>query len=464
LPAAWAEGLPAAIASLWAGLPLLESWDAAQGWQPGEAVGNPYPSANLLALLLLERLPKGAWARPDAMAHWVVERHPCWRKPESAERGPRSAGKDGALRPPRSAIRNFLLGIAYPLRLLQATKDAEGNPLIRLSPLGRWVLGLGETPPAPAAFPQTLLVQPNLEILVYRQGLTPDLIARLARFAAWKGLGAACTLQLQPETVYRALEAGDTFESILQTLDRHGMKGTPAPVVESLRTWANKRERLSVYPSAALFEFATPEDLNEALARGLPAVRLTERLAVVPDENSIDYRHFRLTSTRDYALPPEKCVDIEADGVTLSVDLTRSDLLLESELERFAEILPQASLNGRRLYRLTPATLAAGRQNGLTLSVLEAWFQQRSRQPLSPAARLLLTAPDAPSLDLHKQWILHVASADIADGLQQWPASRALIQGRLGPTALVVAEEQIAALQQCLHALALSVRLEQRGT
>ena len=49
-----------------------------------------------------------------------------------------------------------------------------------------------------------------------------------------------------------------------------------------------KRDRISVYPSAALFEFATPEDLTEALARGLPAVRLTDRLAVVPNEERID--------------------------------------------------------------------------------------------------------------------------------------------------------------------------------
>jgi hypothetical protein len=344
--------------------------------------------------------------------------------------------------------------------LLQATKDAEGNHLIRLSPLGRWVLGVGESPPAPAAFPQTLLVQPNLEILVYRQGLTPALIARLGRFAAWKGLGAACTLQFQPETVYRALEAGETFETILQTLERHGMKSTPAAVMDALRTWANKRERLSVYPSAALFEFATLEDLNDALARGLPAVRLTDRLAVVPNEGNIDYRHFRLTSTRDYALPPEKCVDIDPDGVTLSVDVTRSDLLLESELERFAEIVPQPSLNGRRLYRLTPATLASGRQNGLTLPVLEAWFQQRSRQPLSPAARLLLTAADTPPLDMQRQWILHVASPDIADGLQQWPGTRSLIHSRLGPMALVVDQEHVGVLEERLRGLAITVRLE----
>src|SRR5581483_2948313 len=114
-----------------------------------------------------------------------------------------------------------------------------GQWAVRLSPLGRWLLGLAKEPEAAPAFPQTLLVQPNLEILAYRQGLTPALIAKLAHFAAWKGLGAACLLQLQPESVYRALEAGFTFETILQTLEQHGTRAVPAPVIDSLRTWAN---------------------------------------------------------------------------------------------------------------------------------------------------------------------------------------------------------------------------------
>jgi len=73
------------------------------------------------------------------------------------------------------------------------------------------------------------------------------------------------------------------------------------------------------------------EDLDDALSR--VCRRLDSRaLAVVANEAVIDYRHFRLNGTRDYGLPPEKCVDIEPDGVTLTVDPERSDLLVETEL------------------------------------------------------------------------------------------------------------------------------------
>src|SRR5262249_23281434 len=157
-----------------------------------------------------------------------------------------------------------------------------------------------------------------------------------------------------------------TFEALLQTLERHGMRPTPAPVIESLRTWSNKRDRISVYGAAALLEFATLEDLNEALQRGLPGVRLSDRLALVAQEDAIDYRNFGLTGPRDYSLPPEKCVTVELDGVSLMVDLARSDLLVETELPRFAERVASPSTNGRHYYRLTPASLAGGRANGLT--------------------------------------------------------------------------------------------------
>jgi hypothetical protein len=445
LPASWADGLPAALASLWAALPAIDRGNPLDGW-PGPAAGggNPYPSAVLLALVLLSRLPGDAWADPAAIEQWIVARHPYWTG-ESVRPSRR-----------RSWLPGFLLGFAYQLRLLQAAKGRDGGWVVRLSPFGRWLLGIQDEPPALPQFPQTLLVQPNLEVVAYRQGLTPGLVATLSRFATWKSFGAACTLQMQPESVYRALEMGLTFESIVQTLERHGMRAVPTALVDSLRTWSDKRERIAVYPSATLFEFPTADDLNEALARGLPATRLGERLAVAATENGVDYRHFRLTGTRDYRLPPEKCIEVGDDGVTLSIDLARSDLLVDTELQRFAERVEAA--NGRPHYRLTPASLTAGRDRGVTLRGLEEWFLQRTGQPLPPAARLLLLGDQIPPGALKETLVLHVAAPEVADGLMQWPATRALIQERLGPTALAVEPDHADELRRRLQGLGLTVK------
>src|SRR5262249_8346861 len=270
-------------------------------------------------------------------------------------------------------------------------------------------------------------------------------------------LGAACILQLGPESIYRALESGLTFEAIVQCLEQHSTRATPPTVIESLRTWADKRDRITIYPAAALLEFNGPEELDEALARGVPAMRLSDRLAVIADEGGIDYRHFRLIGTRDYGLPPEKCVEVAADGVTLSIDVSRSDLLLETELPRFAERLEKPAANGRREYRLTPASLAAGKIAGASLATLEAWFQQRTGQPLSPAARLLLVASELPAPELRRHLVLHVATPELADGLVQWPETRILIAARMGPTALAIAEENATKLRFRLQALGMSL-------
>jgi hypothetical protein len=438
IPQTWEQGLTAGLEALWLDLFRLSCWNPRDGWRGDPGGGNPFPSAYLLAFLLLARLPEEAWARPASLETWLTEQHPYWQG---------ESMRPSRLRP---WLETFLLGVAYHLRLVQA-RWADDAWLVRLAPLGRWLLGLAEEPRLDSVHTQTLLVQPNLEIIAYRQGLTAGLISRLTQVAAWKSLGAACTLQLEPETVYRALESGQTFEGIRLTLEQHATRAIPPAVLDSLRTWANKRDRITVYPSATLMEFSSAEDLNEALARGLPATRISDTLAVVASEEAIEYRHFRLAGTRDYALPPEKCVLVEDDGVTLAVDLARADLLLETELPRFAELLPGPSGNGQRQYRLTPQSLTAAREQGLTLPTLETWFVQRTGEPLPPAARLLLTADQTPAPRLQRHLVLEVASPELADGLWQWPATRELLAARLGPTALVVPEDQAEQLRQQLR-------------
>jgi hypothetical protein len=445
LPADWTEDLPAVLAALWQTLPHMRDWNPQEGWRQSEQAGNPFLSAGLLSLLLLARLPAENWTTPAIVQDWIHLHHPFWTA--------------DAVRPSRQAdwMSPFLLGLAYQLRMVQAARTAEGALAVRLSPLGRWLLGLAAAGPAQPAFPRTLLVQPNLEIVAYRQGLTPGLIVFLARIASWQSLGSVCLLQLGPESVYRGLEGGLTFETILQTLEKHGTRPTPTAVIDSLRTWSDKRDRITIYPSAALLEFGTKEELDGALVRGFPGVRIGDCLAVVPSESSIDYSLFRLISSRDYAARPEQCVEVGEDGVTLTVDVTRSDLLLESELSRFAESIDRPSANGRRRYRLTPSSIAAARSGGMNWQLLDTWFQQRTGLPAPPAALLLMTAGQESSPNLRRHVVLEVASEALADGLMQWPQSRQLIAVRLGPTALSVPEQDIEALRQLLAQLGMSV-------
>lgn len=449
LPASWEEGLPATLAGLWSACLHLDGWDPIKGWKgkPAAGLGNPFPSAYLLLFTLLAQLPSDAWANPEELQAWLWEHHPYW-----ANENVRPSQR-------RNWVNAFLLGVAFQMRWVQATRDKAGVTYVRLSPMGRWLLGKEDKAPQPASFGQTMLVQPNLEIVTYRQGLTPMLIAQLSRFAGWTSLGAACLLQLGPDSVYRGLESGMNLTAILQALERSSMRALPPAVVDSLQTWAGKRERITIYPSATLFEFASEEDLNDAIARGVAAIRISDRLAAVASEGGIDFKHFRLMGSRDYALPPEKCIEVASDGVTLSIDITRADLLVETELRRFAEPVEVNGQSGPRQYRLTPTSLATGRDSGFGLRALEEWFPQRTGQPVSAAARLLVAGSQLPPAEVHRRFVLHVATPDLADGMVQWPGTRALIESRLGPTTLAVAEENLSLLRERLATLGMQVQI-----
>ncbi len=425
---AWDGPLAALLAELFTSLPLVESWDPLAGYAPSDNGLSPTPTAGFLALLLARE-----FVTPDAVAEWLWSHHPSW-----AGAIPNDAVKDTGA----GWVRGYLLGVAFPLGLIEVSGD-----LLRLSPFGRHLLLGVKEPAAPPAFPQTLMVQPNAEVLAYRQGLTPGLIASLSRFARWKGIGPACTLELTPEQTYRGLESGLTLPMIVQTLNRHGTRPVPAGVVDLLQRWASKRERITIFASAVLVEFQTPAELDLAVSRGVVALRLTDRIGMTADGGEPALAHLRLIGNRDYESRPQRCLTVADDGVTLTVDTPQADLLLEAEIGQYADALP-IEQNGTRKFRLTPASLR--RCAGRPLADTDQWFLERTGAPLSPAGRLLLLGGQLPPPTAARLLVVKFPTPDVADGVVQWPGTRALIAERLGPLAVVVEEDNFAALKAAL--------------
>ena len=120
---------------------------------------------------------------------------------------------------------------------------------MQLSTFGRYVLAVGPTPPARPAFERFLFVQPNFEVIAYRQGLTPQLVGRLSRFAWWTQIGSALELKLSRESIVFGLDLGSKPKWMLETLSRR----EPAPALA-------RRDRgdQSTGPSAVNELFSTP--------------------------------------------------------------------------------------------------------------------------------------------------------------------------------------------------------------
>jgi hypothetical protein len=462
-PEFWSEHgvhLPQMIARRWL---LLDEGGPRGGAAP--VIVHHEPALRVAALLALASDDEAAWVGLDDLAQHLSARLAGSDRFESALRRSRHGG------PLAGELLRWLdgefLGAAYLLGLLRiAEEDPSGRRVVQLSPLGRYVLGLAPSPTPREPFEKFLVVQPNFEIIAYRQGLNPLLIGQLSRFARWSKLGAALHLELTPDRTYLGLEGGLTPAAMLERLTRHSTRSLPAGVAEAVRSWASRRERVTYHASATLLEFATRSERDQAIGDwpGEKPQPVGDRLILVEADASIPFDRFRLLGARDYRQPPEACIEVEPDGVTLMLDPSRSDLFITAELCRFAEELPPSRAGGasaafRRRFQVTPATIARWRADGLGLAELEQWFARRTGTGVPPAIRLLVQAPEIPpgGLSVEPVVILRASMADWLDGLVQHPETAGLLGERLGPTAVVVAASDVPRLRRTLADLGLSV-------
>ncbi len=446
--------LPHVLATAWLG---LTSWHEIGGAQEaGTPTTLALPFVRPVVLLWLARVEAGHWVALEDLAFHLRGLAPGWSRLLLGALGPSAD--------PERLLAAMLLGPAYQLGLVRAAEEVgTGRRVVQLTELGRYVLGVGPHPEPRPSFPQFLYVQPNFELIAYRQGLTPGLIGQLARFARWTNVGAALELKLTAESIYRGLEGGLTADAILDRLGKHSARGLPQSVVEAVRSWSARRDRVTFHACATLVEFARPEDLEAALrdwpesASG-PPVRVADRVLLVEDDRSIPFSRFRLSGSRDYRRPAEACVRVAPDGLTLTLDPNLSDLLIDAELTRFAdERENDAGDSMRRRFVVSRGSLARGLEEGLTPTVLARWFERRVGEPISPAMRLLLhaTQPHSGATVVSRPVILTLPTADLLDGFWQHPETRPYLDERLGPRSATIVPGSLDGLRRLMARLRL---------
>lgn len=443
-PLLWEEGLLAAFTTLWRSLFAIETWDPIKGYELSED-GNSFASVVVVVFLVLRSCPGAEWCQAKSIAEYIFQHHPSW-----------AARLNNDTKNATLWVEKLLLGVCRPLRLVEYYQES-GSGWFRLGDVGRHLVRGETAPQVDHDFRQTLVAQPNGEMVIFRQGLTPRLIGALTRFAVWKTLGAACTMELTAESVYRGLETGLTLFDIQRLLEQHGTRALPATVLDSLQRWANKRDRITVYTSATLMEFTNLADLEAAFSRGLISVKLTDRIGLSAAEGEIEYRHFRLIGNRDYESRPQKCITFDADGVSFTVDTAQSDLILEAELDRLVESLP-ATATGQRRFILTPASLKRAQNQGVTIGELDQWALDRSGESLSSAARLLFVGSGGVAGRYQRRLVLHFSTETVTDGVLQWPATARLIEERLGACSVAVSESSLPALKEHLQSIGIELQ------
>ena len=466
----WLEGPPDALKpkgvlpELFPGpLPLLalhvgravlqvEEWNELGDQIPYESFATEVPSSRAMVLILLAALGEDASTGIDELGDRLAACHPPFNAGGSVVGEFKHANRRIELA--RLWVRGFLLGPMFQLGLVAT----DGSGHVRLAPLGRVMMGLPTDLPEAIDYPQALIAQPNHEMIVYRQALGVDLLADLVRFADLKSTGAALLFELTDVSIYRGLETGCTSEGILELLGARSSVPVPDGVASSVRNWSRQRERIVLYPDGDLFEFDSPEDLQAAVERGLDGVPVTPKLLLVPSDREANRKLLRIVASRDYHREPEPCVDTGPDGVTLKVDVARSDLMLETQIVRLADPVGMKDSDGRVLYRITPATLTRALRGGMAAADVTDWFALRTGSPPPPAVALLLrTCGGAPpKVRTRELVVIQVEDATLLDGLLQHPQTQDLIGERLGPTVAVIADADLPRLRDAAGGLNLS--------
>ena len=148
---------------------------------------------------------------------------------------------------------------------------------------------------------------------------------------------------------------------------------------------------------------------------------------------------------------------VEPDGVSLALDPARSDLLVDAELARFADLAsPEPARAGAGAvprFAVTAASLRRARP-GSSPPQLADWFTKRTgANPPRRGLLLAATTTEIPPLLATRMLVLTLPSARVLDGLLQHPATSPLLGTRLGPTAVAIPDDQLAPLRKALQEL-----------
>jgi len=320
---------------------------------------------------------KSEQAYREELASWERERLPRWVARETA------------------FAEAVLTSWMYWLGLVEVGRLADQTLAFRLTELGRALLTRTEVMPTEPITPAAAtpwVVQPNYDIVVYLDAISPAQLAFLEQHAERRQAEAhTAHYQLTRDSIYRALESGATLDSILTTLRLGSQADLPQNVERELREWAGQREQLTLRTKAKLIAFPSAETRALALEAGLHGTPVGETYVLVETETETQIRAtlkavFGLQSIPviDYLNAPLPSLNAEEDGM-LTQQRETGDLLLHGQLARCAEPVDATR------WRITPASLTKARQAGVSAGILLAFLNSRVTSPVPAVLEIVIS-------------------------------------------------------------------------
>ena len=252
---------------------------------------------------------------------------------------------------------------------------------------------LEASPPLHPAHAPSLLIQPNLEILVFPSPSMLRIAYQLEHFCVPDGGDQLLQYRIEKQQFFHALRQGYPYKHLLHLLEEESKMPLPKNLRQMLESWYQQSNQIVLSKQGVVIEFPTPQALEETLQKELleiPHYLLDERHLFVPAHAIPLLRQSSLHQQAQhlhYNQAPPRSLQIEKD-LSISLDSQQADLLVESFLGRYAEPL---SKGRRKIFQISKETLDRAKQRGFSLDDLHKMLDERA-QIFPSAARLRLDA------------------------------------------------------------------------
>jgi len=384
----------------------------------------------------------GAWIPLPALVAAAL-REPAARAPDPLS----PAGQERAARWKAWLMEETL----WPLHWLGVLDrgDRGGRwTMARLTAFGAWMLGVGE----PVALPEEggrLVVQPDFRILAF-EPISEAVRTALEAFTEPTPGEPISIYQITREALYRGLSQGWDIPRVIRFLE--GISGEPLPsnVRRSLEDWHRRFNRVRIYRRVTLVrsgEDGLPAD---------PSLRpLGEGLGWTGERAEALAARWRARGIRPW-MSGFRSEDLRNQVVAEDSGILRwtgpfPHPGVERLLEPFTERTPEG-------FRITEASLQAGREAGLSLSEILQRLQQVHRGPLPAGllARLLTWSEHPPRARWEPVILLRMDRPEILEALCREPALSPWVRP-LDAHTLMVRADHASALKAWLEAMGITV-------
>lgn len=400
---------------------------------------------------LLACLVPDTWYTTDSFSDFVRRADPNvlfieerWRAIASHTHDPTPAWRDRAWQAHEKRLIHWIVqGVLGRLGMVELAADAR---LFKLTPIGRYALGVGEAPAeTESSDNDALVVQPDFEVIAYCDKCSPVVRRRLDTFCERLRGGVVSTYRLTKDSVYRGLKTGVTLEEYIHMLERHSRRGLPGNVVDQIATWKRKAASVTIHTNCKLVECLNADDAAQLLAQDPQSHLLGERFVLVKSLPA-DAPH-----TVSYAKPDHRCL-VQEDGLVLRAPWDRSSLFVRRRLEEIGEV---AVVNGDLVLKLSKDHLQKDVDWGLHVAALEALVEE----PLAPRYRTALRtwSGEANPPSVHSATLVRFDDAETCTSVMQLRDLAQYVEGRLGLFTVVLKPGALAPFKKSLKSLGLSI-------